>query len=255
MQPLRLLLHLGISSLSSNDNQQNNSTMKRSFFFLAIMAFISNITFAQFQKEFNVSNFNGLEISNAFVVEVHQGASFKVVAHGESKDDLANLRITTSGKTLTAKFNSSNWSWGGHKSIRLDITMPTLQSLDFSGAVKANIVGFNDLENLNIVLSGASKTTINTNADKISAEVSGASKLILQGKCSKFNLEASGASNVEASNLQARDADVEASGASHANIYALKTLDADASGASKITYRGNPAIRQESTGASSIRGN
>lgn len=229
--------------------------MKRFFFLLTLITFFTNASFAQFQKEFNVSNFNGLEISNAFVVEVHQGTTFKVVAHGENKDDLANLRIKTSGKTLTAKFNSSNWGWSGHRSIRLDITMPTLQSLDFSGAVKATIVGFNDLENLNIVLSGASKTTINTNADKISAEVSGASKLILEGKCSKFNLEASGASHIEASNLQARDADIEASGASHANIYALKTLDADASGASKITYRGNPAIRQESSGASSIRRN
>ena len=65
--------------------------------------------------------------------------------------------------------------------------------------------------------------------------------------------DASGASTIDAENLKVEDADVEASGASSATVSATNDLKVDASGASKISYNGEPkSIKQNSSGASSV---
>ena len=65
--------------------------------------------------------------------------------------------------------------------------------------------------------------------------------------------DASGASTIDAENLKVENADVEASGASKATISATNDLKVDASGASKISYIGEPKnIKQNSSGASSV---
>jgi hypothetical protein len=76
----------------------------------------------------------------------------------------------------------------------------------------------------------------------------------LSGETAKLGVEVSGASNIDAEDLKAGAADIEASGASKVSVFATGQLRADASGASKIVYSGAPAnIEKTSSGVSSIR--
>ncbi|MBC8070637.1 MAG: DUF2807 domain-containing protein, partial [Deltaproteobacteria bacterium] len=68
-----------------------------------------------------------------------------------------------------------------------------------------------------------------------------------------FTLDVSGASQVEAAGLVAREVEVEASGASSAEVTANVSLDVDASGASEVRWGGDAqTVAQDASGASSI---
>jgi hypothetical protein len=91
-------------------------------------------------------------------------------------------------------------------------------------------------------------------ADKLVIDLSGATKVEMAGRVLKLSVGLSGASHVILNNLVARDVDVDASGASHVELNVQKSLRVDASGASKITYRGNPLnISKDLSGASTVR--
>jgi hypothetical protein len=117
--------------------------------------------------------------------------------------------------------------------LRLRITMPSFEGIDLSGASRANIS--------------------NVRNERVSIELSGASKIKIAGEANSLDVDLSGASSLDAENLRAVRADVEASGASKAVVFAVETLTADASGASRITYAGNPqTINKDASGASKI---
>ncbi len=56
---------------------------------------------------------------------------------------------------------------------------------------------------------------------------------------------------MEADQLRAKNVEVEASGASHARVYATESVDAEASGAGQIDCEGNPTTvrRSENLGS------
>lgn len=74
------------------------------------------------------------------------------------------------------------------------------------------------------------------------------------GETADLTVNVSGASKIDAENLKAENATVDASGASHVSVLVSGRLTADASGASRIVYSGNPkSTEKKSSGASSVK--
>lgn len=231
---------------------QTRSLLRNSLILTALL-FASLVSNAQYKKELSLSNFTKLDFSSAFSLEVTKGSSFKVSVDAERQEDLDDLDVKVSGSTLVAKYKSGIGWRKNRKNVHFTVVMPNLKAVDLSGATRSKIAGFNDLEELTLKLSGASNSDISLSADKVTMDVSGASKLKMTGKASKLNLDASGASDINCYGFTARDADVDASGASSVKISAQQTLNVEASGASSVRYQGNPSLRKSSSGASSVR--
>ena len=177
----------------------------------------------------NVSGFTKIDTGGAINVEVAVQKDFSVVV--EADDNLlTNIKTEVSGDTL--KIYSED-RISSKTRINVVISMPALEGLDVSGASSGNVA--------------------NVNADSLELKASGASKIKIDGTAKQLNADASGASTIEAENLKVADADVEASGASKATVAATNDLKVDASGASKISYVGEPkSVKQNSSGASSV---
>lgn len=209
-------------------------------------------------KKFKVGNFSSLEIGHAFEVHVFKGNTYAISATG-NPDDLDDVEVGVSGSTLEVSLEKSYWSnwrnWkGGSNKIILNITMPRLKDAEFSGASKVILDGFVDEEEMSLHVTGAAKlSTSKLVADKLLLDLSGASKVDMKGQVLKLTIDLSGASHVILSDMIVRDADVDASGASHVELNVQKSLRVDASGASKITYRGNPVVSEDVSGASFVR--
>ena len=90
------------------------------------------------------------------------------------------------------------------------------------------------------------------NAPKISVNVTGASNASIKGKTKDFEGSASGASEIRGFDLLSENADVDASGASHIEIYASVRIDGQSSGASSVNYKGNAQSNVGKSGASSV---
>lgn len=227
---------------------------KQNFYFsILIFLFLSSAIYSQTIRTYDLSGFQKLDMGSAFHIKIVHGNSFKVIAKADKKD-LDRLNVYTKNNTLIAGFEN-NWNWWGRNNgdkIEFQIEMPTLLSVNFSGASNSTITGFDDLSNLNIDLSGASKSKIDIFANNLSVDVSGASKLNLVGSSNKLTLTMSGASSVEATNFPVKIADIDASGASNARLSVSQSINYDASGASNVKYIGNPKVNKSTSGAANI---
>lgn len=177
----------------------------------------------------NVSGFTKIEASGAINVEVAAQKDFSVTVQADD-NLLTNIKTEVSGDTL--KIYSED-RISPKTRINVSVSMPQIEGLDVSGASSGTVAG--------------------VNADSLELKASGASKIKIEGTAKELNADASGASTVDAEGLKVENADVGASGASKATVAATNDLKVDASGASKISYVGEPKnIKQNSSGASSV---
>lgn len=211
-------------------------------------------------QEFNFSDFTRVEVGYAFEVEVVQSDSYSVSITAD--DNLFGyIQVSKAGETLRVRLRLGT-TITGPATLRAEITMPNLYGLDLSGATHGTVQGFSSPHDFIVELSGASsldmvdmsagdiKSAI-SGASKVSGDiaaadaefgVSGASTLELQGSADDITIEASGASRVELDNFPVNNADVTLSGASRATVKLDGRLDADLSGASKLSYIGEPTM-------------
>jgi predicted DNA binding CopG/RHH family protein len=177
----------------------------------------------------DVSGFSRVDASGAVNVEIDVQKNFSVVV--EADDNLlANIKTEVQGDTLKI-YSEDRISTKMRINVR--ISMPALEALEITGA--------------------SSSIVSNVKSDSLELKAIGASKIKIAGEAQTLTADANGASSIDAESLIVKDAEVEANGASKATINAMRNLQVDASGASKISYLGEPKnLKQNSSGASSI---
>lgn len=196
--------------------------------------------------------FDRIDVSGNIDVFVKQDSVSSVRVETD-ENLLEYIQITTEGGTLRIK-PRDNSNLKGTKGINVYVTNPSYASFDVSGA--CDLVSENKINSqaaIDLDVSGASEITMQVNAPKLSAEVSGASKIDVSGETKDLSIDCQGASKAKCFNLMTENADVNISGASHAEVFASVKLEADASGASHIKYKGNAAVNQKSSGAGSVK--
>lgn len=205
-------------------------------------------------KKFKVANFKSVELGSAFEIHVHKGDVYAVSVTGREKD-INDLEVTTSAGKLEIGYGTNwTWSWNNNRSkMVINITLPRLESGEFSGACKVDLQGFTNEEEMRLLFSGAAKGSVEgLKTDKLKIELSGASDCKITGHTDYLRVEASGASHLKALEFFARNVDVDASGASSASVHVQKSLKVDASGASHVKYKGSPVITKDLSGAASL---
>ncbi|GAB3042394.1 PspC domain-containing protein [Spirosoma pulveris] len=187
-------------------------------------------------RQFNVTAFSKVNVAGAFVVRFRKGDVYKVVADGR-EDDMSDMDVRVNGSTLEVKIDRRGglFDWSNRKRVGLTITVPGIDELTLSGASKASLTGFGNYKDLKIDMSGACRTVFDGTADKMNIQLSGASNAVLRGHVNQLEADLTGASKIEANDLSVDNAEVDASGASHANFGHVNKMDSETSGASKVT--------------------
>lgn len=175
------------------------------------------------------NDFTGVDVGGVFQVEITAGKEFSVLV--DADDNLLQyIKTEVNGDVLhietTERINSTT-------PIKVRISAPDIESIGASGASKVTL---NGVKNSNL-----------------SVDTSGASKVKIEGETAAVRVEVSGASSVDAESLKAKTAEVDASGASSVNLFVTERLVSDASGASRISYSGNPtSVEKRTSGASRV---
>ena len=219
-------------------------------------------------KEMDFSDFTRVEVGSAFEVEIIQADSYHVSVTAD--DNLFDyITVAKEGDTLKIALKPS-YSYGS-LTLRARVTMPNLYALDLSGATKGTVSGFDSSADLDLDLSGASslamsdmsaqdielevsgasRVTGNIAAGDAEFDVSGASTVTLAGSANDIDIEASGASHVGLGDFPVNNAEVNLSGASRATVNVSGRLDVDLSGASHLSYIGEPTMGEISMSGSS----
>lgn len=164
----------------------------------------------------DVAEFSRIEAGGAFSIRVVVGKPVSLKISAE-ENLLPLIKTSVSGKTLHI---GSKKNLSPRKEIILEITTPTLRSIDVSGANNVHVKNI-DTEEFDVELSGAGNIDLDGIVDKLSAELSGAG-------------------NIDARYLKANEVYISVSGAASADVFAKRYLDASVSGVGSIDYYGDP---------------
>jgi hypothetical protein len=221
-------------------------------------------------QEMDFIGFTCVEAGYAFEVKIVQSDLYRVSITAD--DNLfEHIQVSQEGETLKLGVKPILGYVSG--TLRADITMPALDRLDLSGATRGTVEGFSSSGDFDLDLSGASSLDMSdmaagdirfdlSGASRVGGvitasgdaqfDLSGASKVELVGSATDMAIEASGASAVELADFPVNSANVRLSGASQATVNLVDgRLDADLSGASKLSYIGEPTMGDISTSGGS----
>ncbi|WP_187263284.1 GIN domain-containing protein [Pontibacter beigongshangensis] len=202
---------------------------------------------------YNEKDFDKIKISGNYHLQIKQGSDYDVQIHAE-EEDLEKLTVTNSRRELVIEPRQKYFNiFEDSDPVLILITVPDLRRLELSGALKADI-GRLEVNTLDLAIAGATKSLIHLQANRVNLDISGASSTTLTGQANRLHLDLSGASKLNAASCKAGQIDIEASGASKAEIHANRHLKAEASGGSSITYSGTPGyLSTDVSGAGKIK--
>lgn len=163
-----------------------------------------------------IDDFDELAVSGAYNIEIEVGPETSCEISAED-----NLLTYITTEVINGKLVIENSrSISPKRKIRITLQTPSLELIEGSGIS-------------NVYVSGIDERIFNL-------DLSGAGFIELYGKVEQFNAELSGAGRLEAIELFSRFVNIDASGASSAEIYVSESLVADLSGVGNIEYYGDP---------------
>ncbi|WP_161890825.1 PspC domain-containing protein [Pontibacter russatus] len=204
-------------------------------------------------QTFDFSDFDEVTVSGPYHVQLKQGDSYSVRVRAEDRE-LRRMKVEKLGQELRIGFTEKNIElFDDREPVLIQIVSPNYREIDLGGAIKADIGRINT-DALRLNLAGAIKSTAELDVRDLKVDIAGACISKFTGRAENFELDVTGAGVVDAENLEASSVDADVTGASAAEVYATNTLRAQASGASRITYKGNPTDTTiDSSGPSSVK--
>jgi hypothetical protein len=197
-------------------------------------------------QTYDYTDFTRVDIGHAFNVEITRSDSYSI--NITAPENVFNvIQVSKVGEALKIDLKSPI----PIRAAKAKITMPDLRDLNFSGATKGTITGFSSSNDFSLDLSGASSLEGDIQAGNTMVRLSGASKAKLEGSAKDININASGASGIDLSRFPINNAQVILSGASNATVNLNGRLDAGLSGASKLSYIGEPTMGDINTSGDS----
>jgi len=220
-------------------------------------------------QEMDFTDFTKLEIGHVFQVKVTR-SDFFFISITVDDNLLEYVTVRKSGNTLRIYLKGGYTYIGTTKMV--EITMPKVEKLSLSGASRVEVSRFRSSDRLELEASGVSSLNIDdlkagdtvfgiSGGSHVSGgieiadgrfNVSGASSIDLEGYAADISIEASGASHANLVNFSVSNATVTISGASVVTVNASGTIDGNISGASRLTYLGDPALTIEMSGDSTV---
>lgn len=216
-------------------------------------------------KVFKTKPYDYIKIDGAAKINLVKGtagvikvaASEKVMEKIKIKSNGVRLKIDTSSE-ITTKVSFLGFSYtktvknGNHKVV---ITVPfeQLRKIKISGANAVFVQDALTAQSLSVDMSGASELHVERlEVQNLRCDASDAAQITLKGLANEVSYDFSGAVKLNADALKANNAQIEMLGACSANVNVTDVMGYELSGASDLTYQGNPQISGETSGACSV---
>ncbi len=175
-----------------------------------------------------VANFTSISTEGAYEIEFVAQEPLSLEIEGD--DNI--LPLITTEVTSNVLHIKSKESFSTRKPVALRISAPGLEGVSASGAGRIEITGLKN--------------------EKFGMNVNGAPTVRVSGETKTLDLEANGAANIDTHKLRADRVTVEANGASKVEVQAALELDLNVNGPSRVTYHGNPRVKQTVSGPGSV---
>ena len=228
------------------------SHYRKALIAMILMVMVVSVSWAQQREKRDVSGFDELSVSSAFLVEISVGdtESLEIEVDEEYIDDVIT---EVRGGRLIIRMKESRKRRRMRESPKAYLTVKSLDRIDASGAVKIETEDELKNDKLEIELSGASVLNLMVEVEELYLQASGACVVNIEGSANEQTVRTTGATTYRAFDLESEVADIRVTGAGSARVSVSERLDVRASGASSIRYRGRPSVNADTSGASSVK--
>lgn len=198
-----------------------------------------------------VTSFHALKVSGGIDAELSQGNELKLQVEAD-ENMISSIRTEVQNGVLNIYREGKT---GNTKTMKIHLTFQQLDAITASGG--CDIISRQKLSfaTLKMDISGGCDISLDCNTSNLVCIQSGGCDVILSGKAENANFKVTGGSDVKASEFYLKNCTIDASGGSDVKVNVTGDLKMEASGASDITYYGNPSkITKSAYGASDIKG-
>jgi hypothetical protein len=220
----------------------------------AVLFLITGTGFAQEQG--NAANTETIKVSEQFdaieasgIYNITLIAGTEQLVRAESNEDIkGKIKANVKGSTLEVEVEGVPQG-----KVKFYVTFTKLNRIEASGASTITAENTISAEKFELEVSGASKIDLKLDVKNLNSEITGASKVKLAGKSQHHNLEISGAAKLNSFDMESAKANVEVTGAAVARINVKDEVNGETSGAAKLLFNKEPAVRNiEKSGVSNV---
>ncbi len=210
--------------------------------------------YAIINKEQIVEDFTRLSVQNDLNVVLEKGDKNLVRISGAKKDVEEVLINTTNGKLTIQKDRYFVFCiFCLRRPVDIVITTPMeVEEMQLSGSVTLSASDLSQSA-LALTTSGAVEVFLQGSITEVLLQQSGASEVTLNGISEIVNAQLSGGSELYALDFAIAQMNIEMSGGSEARIFVNDYLEIKGSGASELSYKGKPQIKESLSGAATIK--
>jgi hypothetical protein len=223
--------------------------------FLIIFFSISFVQLANGQEDsrlsrtYDTGDFTELFLEGAFGVELIQGNSSSLEVQTSDERAFDYLNITNKRGKLHLHVDRKPFDFS---KVTLLVTFKDLERLRILGGIRLETPGFLDLDNLEMLLEGGAKVSLQLKAKDVEIDNRGGVLCEISGIAESLNVRMAGAGHLNAGELRADDVTFRIEGLGTGLVHATKTLKAIIKGAGKIKYSGNPEVFQQIEGLGKV---
>ncbi|MCF6328853.1 MAG: DUF2807 domain-containing protein [Henriciella sp.] len=205
-------------------------------------------------RNYDVSPFDGLEVSAGINVNFETGGTQSVLVENKT-GDFDDIIVEVTGGKLVLK-RPRKIGWGKRPRYSVTVSAPRLNSVEASSGAEATGSGLSGEQVRIETSSGADADITEIDAVKVTLHSSSGSDLDASGTCDSVSAHSSSGSGLDAGELVCRLGEADASSGSDLTIYASEGVDADASSGASVNVLGAPTdadIEKSSGGSVRIR--
>ena len=207
-------------------------------------------TGAMVERDFDISNFNRLELRGGFYVVFNYSDTYSVLVSMQ-ENLFEHLEVSVANGSLLVETTETIRTTAGNTPV-VYIQAPHLSYLAFFGAVSTRDWDNLEADSLTISSAGAASINLSLDVGLLFVSVEGAASLELSGYADLAEVSAAGAVDFDAFELVVRDMRLQAAGASNANVHVTEYLNVEIDGVGVVNFRGNPTITRSISGLGSI---
>lgn len=189
------------------------------------------------EKTVDIPEFSKIIVNGKYVVSYTSQNERKVQVIA---DENLHEHITTEVRNNALVIESKDYIHSRNE-LKVNISNPILDEVMLNGAAQFSATNELTADRFTLTANAASNAELRGTFDQLVANQNAASSITLKGTANMLTIESNAAGSVDASQLKAKNADVEANAAAEAKVNA-DTLSAKATSAGKIRYLGNPVI-------------
>lgn len=223
-------------------------------------------------QNFDIVNFDEVELSGEIDVEISQGDAYEVVVEGQ-QNIIDRLRFENNNGELEIRLLRGVYR---DYTLKVYLTAPDMNKVCLSGSGDIIFNGFSNLDDLELKVSGSgnifSNDYIEANSvsfkisgtgnidflcltESTTTTISGSGDITLSGETDVQVIDISGSGDFNCFGLNSQVTNIDVSGSGTCKVLAEKALNIDVSGSGDIYYRGFPNIDIDISGIGNVYNN